>query len=143
MDLVKFGFDIVSGIVGGSTDIVGLVATSALGAMGINLGSAVKTVPIEPVVETIGYGVGVTVGQTTSVVLMGYLGLKAFIWAIFKFCPEEWMLKGLEKLAFNITVSIKKKIVKTINDKEMQLYIKAFTEKALKRVGDAIQKGLN
>ena len=145
MDLIKFGVDVVGGLIGGTTNVVGLVVGSALGAMGVapevaNLGTNVANSIIAP--TQAGQNSSI-VGGAVGIALTVYGAIKVILWTLFKFCPEQFLLHWLDWLAFRVARRAKNEVIKRVKEKDAQLYIKAFAEKALDTVNNAIKKGIN
>lgn len=144
MDLIKFGVDVAMGLIGGTTNVVGLVVGSALGAMGVapevaNLGTDIANSIIAP--NTAGQAGGV-IGVSFGIGMTVYTATKSILWALFKFCPEKFLLHWLDWLAFRIARKAKNEVIKRVKEKDAQLYIKAFAERAIDTVGKAIKKGI-
>lgn len=148
MDLIKFGVDVVSGLIGGTTNVVGLVVGSALGAMGVasevaNLGTDMANSIIAPnTAGQAGYVATKSILGGIGFMMTVYVATKSILWALFKFCPEKFLLHWLDWLAFRIARKARNEVVKRVKEKDAQLYIKAFAERALDTVGKAIKKGI-
>lgn len=145
MDLIKFSVDVIGGIVGGTTNVFGLVIGSALDAMGVSPEIANTGINVaNSIIETSPAGqAGSVVGGVAGSIMTAYVALKVMLWGTFKFCPEKFLLNTLDWLAFRIARKSKLEVIQRVKEKDAQLHIKEFAKKALSVVNEAIERGIN